>query len=275
MKKKIYAKNLGFNILYRRIIPIILLISFSLSVFSQNSSKNKVFQIKSGEIVTYKAYYNWRFIWLKAGSVIFSVSDILFQNQEAFKFSAKGWSLKEYDWFFKVRDSFETTILKKNQQPLTFLRNTYEGGYRAYNRYSFNFEDSTLHIESYTSKRPFKAETKKLQPNTFDVLSAVYHFRQIDFTKYSIGEKIPINIAIDNDIYPLYIRYMGKEIITLKNGETYKTLKFKIKLVEGTIFTGGEDMTIWVTDNNLRIPVLVEAKILIGSVKAILNNYSN
>ncbi|MCB9002637.1 MAG: DUF3108 domain-containing protein [Bacteroidales bacterium] len=107
------------------------------------------------------------------------------------------------------------------------------------------------------------------------VLSAVYHFRQIDFTKYSIGEKIPINIAIDNDIYPLYIRYMGKEIITLKNGETYKTLKFKIKLVEGTIFTGGEDMTIWVTDNNLRIPVLVEAKILIGSVKAILNNYSN
>ncbi|MCB9002638.1 MAG: DUF3108 domain-containing protein [Bacteroidales bacterium] len=121
MKKKIYAKNLGFNILYRRIIPIILLISFSLSVFSQNSSKNKVFQVKSGEIVTYKAYYNWRFIWLKAGSVIFSVSDTLFQNQEAFKFSAKGWSLKEYDWFFKVRDSFETTILKKNQQPLTFF----------------------------------------------------------------------------------------------------------------------------------------------------------
>ena len=41
-------------------------------------------------------------------------------------------------------------------------------------------------------------------------------------------------------------------------------------LVEGTIFKGGEDMTIWVTDDGNRVPIMVEAKILIGSVKAII-----
>jgi len=40
--------------------------------------------------------------------------------------------------------------------------------------------------------------------------------------------------------------------------------------VAGTIFKGGEDLVVWVTDDNYRIPVLVEAKILVGSVKAVL-----
>ena len=43
-------------------------------------------------------------------------------------------------------------------------------------------------------------------------------------------------------------------------------------LVKGTIFKGGEDLLVWVTDDNKRVPVLVEAKILVGSVKAILIN---
>jgi hypothetical protein len=43
-------------------------------------------------------------------------------------------------------------------------------------------------------------------------------------------------------------------------------------LIEGTIFKGGEDMYVWVTDDKNRIPVLVEAKILIGSVKAYLES---
>jgi hypothetical protein len=39
--------------------------------------------------------------------------------------------------------------------------------------------------------------------------------------------------------------------------------------VEGTIFTSGEGMTVWVTDDENRIPIIVKAKILIGSVKAV------
>ena len=78
-------------------------------------------------------------------------------------------------------------------------------------------------------------------------------------------------MVIDNDVFNLFIRYLGKEDIKLhKDTKTYSTIKFSVMLVEGTLFTGGEDMTIWVTDDGNRVPVMVEAKILIGSVKAVI-----
>ena len=79
-------------------------------------------------------------------------------------------------------------------------------------------------------------------------------------------------MIIDGKIYPLYIRYLGKENIRTHDGkQQYKCIKFSVLLVEGTIFKGGEDMNIWVTDDENKIPVLVESKILVGSVKAYLN----
>jgi hypothetical protein len=77
-------------------------------------------------------------------------------------------------------------------------------------------------------------------------------------------------MAVDDEIFDLFIRYKGKEQLIARSGEVYNTIRFSVLLVEGTIFKGGEDMEIWVTDDDNRIPVLVDAKILVGSVKAVL-----
>ncbi|HSH53034.1 MAG TPA: DUF3108 domain-containing protein, partial [Bacteroidales bacterium] len=71
------------------------------------------------------------------------------------------------------------------------------------------------------------------------------------------------------------VRFLGREVIKLHNKQKFKTIKFSALLVEGTIFKGGEDLLIWVTDDLNRIPVLIEAKILIGSVKATLLSTEN
>jgi len=73
----------------------------------------------------------------------------------------------------------------------------------------------------------------------------------------------------------LYVRYLGKEILKTHDKRKFKTIKFSALLIEGTIFNGGEDLTVWVTDDLNRIPVLVEAKILIGSVKATVLDMEN
>jgi hypothetical protein len=87
-----------------------------------------------------------------------------------------------------------------------------------------------------------------------------------------IGDTIQINSILDNEIFTLYIRYLGRETIETRRGEKYRCIKFSALLIEGTIFKGGEDMFVWITDDDNRIPVLVEAKILIGSVKAYLES---
>lgn len=247
------------------------LIVFSNLLFSQTEdSKQDKNCFRVGEKVKYRAVYNWGFIWINAGDVVFSVDDTLYNGEKHFHFKSLGWSLKQYDWFYKVRDRFESIVSIDSLKPYWFLRDTYEGVYMAYNAYSFDYKSKKLQMSTYTSERHFKKEELPLKPNTFDVLSAIYFCRNINFEQLNIGQKVPLTMAIDNEVFDLFVRYLGRETITLHDGKTYSTFKFSAMLVKGTIFKGGEDLFVWVTDDKFHIPVLVEAKILVGSVKAVL-----
>lgn len=223
---------------------------------------------RSGETVYYRAVYNWRFIWINAADVVFTVKDTIVDGIECYHFKSLGWSLKQYDWLYKVRDRFESIAKKDTLKPLWFLRDTYEGGYIAYNDYKFDYQNKKLIITSFTSARDKKIENLPLKPSTFDVLTAIYYCRNINFGALTLDQRIPLRMAIDNEVFDLYLRFLGRETITVHSGKTYNTFKFSAMLVQGTIFKGGEDLTVWVTDDKHHIPVLVEAKILIGSIKA-------
>ena len=275
----ISGKNLDCRIpvyFYRRHLPRlvnggIFLIFFTYSLYAQESST--IYPFGVGEYVKYDAYYNWKFIWLSAGTAEFHVADTLFEGIPSFHFKSGGRSHSNYDWFFKVRERFESIAQKVDLAPLWFVRDSYEGGYKAFNRYSYRYADSALIVDSYTSERPYRQKKLKIEKRTYDVLSAIYYCRTIDFGKLTKGECVPLAMAIDDGIYDLFIRYLGTEKIKHRNGQLVDTYKFSVMLVEGTIFRGGEDMLVWVSTDNRKIPIVVEAKILVGSVKAYLADY--
>jgi len=144
-----------------------------------------------------------------------------------------------------------------------------------HNRFTFDYTDSLIYSQTENSDKPYSEDTLELPQNVYDVISGVYYIRNIDFDQYQVNDTIPVRMIIDNEIFDLYVRFLGREIIKLHNKQKFKTIKFSALLVEGTIFKGGEDLLVWVTDDLNRIPVLVEAKILIGSVKATLLNTEN
>lgn len=230
------------------------------------------FSFKGGEEVTYTAYYNWSFIWVDAGEVVFRTTETTYKNQDVFHLYSYGTSHKKYDWFYKVRDRFECFIDRKTLKPYHFERENYEGGYEVHNIYDFDQECNKIYAATKNSDKPLTLDTLEYTPCTFDVLSVIYQSRNIDYTKYKVDEKIPVTIVLDGKIYNLYLRYLGKETIELKSKRKFNCIKFSPLLVEGTMFNGGEDMVVWVTNDRNRIPVLVEAKILVGSVKAVLKD---
>ena len=79
---------------------------------------------------------------------------------------------------------------------------------------------------------------------------------------------------LDNEVYNMYIRYLGKETVKTKYGK-FRAVKFKPLLLKGTIFEGGEKMTVWVSDDPNHIPVRVESPITVGSVKVDLIAHKN
>lgn len=226
---------------------------------------------KPGEKITYLAYYNWGFIWIHAADLQFNITQSSFLNRKTYFFEVTGSSLKSYDWMYKVREKFQSHVDMETFRPAWFERNSTEGSYTAYENYVFSNPPGKIYSKVENSKKPFKKDSIKTTSCVFDVLSLVYYSRTINFDKYKVNEKIPLKSIIDNELCSLYLRFLGRETIKTKDGRRFKCIKFSAMLVEGTIFKGGEDMFIWVTDDDNRIPVLVEAKILIGSVKAYIN----
>jgi hypothetical protein len=244
--------------------------------YAENSEAQcvtKNFAFQSGEKLVFRGYYNWGFIWVAAGEVELSVETSKFQNKDVFKIKGEGRNTKAFDWVFKLRDTLTCYANRQTLLPLYFDRRTHEANYNAHHEYWF--KDSENQIISKIQKRdkPVKLDTLANKPCTFDILSIAYYVRNLDFSKYKKGNKIPISMLVDNEIHSLYIRYLGLETIKANSGESFECLKFSPLLVKGTMFKGGEDMTVWLSNDDNRIPIMVEAKVLVGSVKGILESY--
>lgn len=255
----------------------LIIIIFCVGIFSQSKSQclENIEPFVIGEKVDYEVFYNWGFIWVNAGEVSFSVKPGHYEGKPVYHFLSEGNSKSNYDWLYKVRDTYESKVSVDQFQPLWFKRDTYEGKFKVDEEYHYIPEKNKVAYTLQDSDNPLIKDTLDIKPCSFDVITMVYYARTLDFSKYNEGDKIPINVLIDGEAHSLYIRYLGTEVIETREKKKFDCIKFKPLLVEGSIFQGGEDMTVYVTNDKNKIPILVEAKIIVGSIKAYLTETSN
>lgn len=220
---------------------------------------------QAGEKINYHVYYTFAGIYVYGGDADFSVSLDKFNNKPVYHIVGDGKTNAFFDGIFKVRDRYESYIDTATLQPYKFTRNVLEGGFKLFETVTFNHANNTAVSNTGTTKVPECVQ---------DVLSAIYYSRNIDFNKYKPGDKIPFNMYIDNQVYGLYVRYLGREEVKTRYGR-FNAIKFKPLLIEGTIFAGGEKMVVWVSDDANRVPVRIESPISVGSVKVDMMGYQN
>lgn len=225
--------------------------------------RNYAFQ--SGEQISFTVFYNLLGLYVNAGAATFSVNSEKLNNLPVYHLIGAGNSNSSYDWIYKVRDRYESFIDTANLQPIKFTRNVDEGGYKINENVSFNRQANTATSEKGTIKVPNCIQ---------DVLSAIYYARNIDFEKYKPDDKIPFTMFLDNEVYNLYIKFLGRETIKTRFGN-FNAIKFKPLLVKGTLFEGGEKMTVWVSDDANHVPLRIESPIVVGSIKVDMMGYKN
>jgi hypothetical protein len=225
-----------------------------------------------GEAINYEVAYNWGIVWVDAGEVSFKTDTVDFRGRTSYYFDSHGKSYGFYNWFFKVDDHFQSWCELNTISPISFQRETSEGGYWVKNKYEFQ-KDGEVFSSVLHKGKPLRIDTLKTAPCTFDVLSAIYYVRNFDFSNAKSGDEFPVNFIIDGGLYTLSLFYWGKEEIKNRNGKTYPCEKLSVKLVAGTIFKDDEELFVWLIDDKNRIPLMVEAKVLVGSVKAYLTGY--
>ena len=224
---------------------------------------NRAFQ--AGEKITYKVYYTLAGVFVGAGEANFNTTLEQLNGRMVYHVVGDGSTYTFYDNFFTVRDRYETFIDTATLQPHKFIRNIYEGGYKKYENVTFNKVTDAAVTNDGVFKVPSCVQ---------DVMSSIYYARNIDFAKMKAGDKIPFSMFLDNQVYNLYIRYLGKETIRTKYGK-FRAIKFKPLLIKGTIFEGGEKMTVWVSDDANHIPLRIESPISVGSIKVDMMDFRN
>ncbi len=243
--------------------PVILLLTgFSTAKSDFCGIRNTAF--KNGEVVTMKVFYSALGAYVGAGEATFTTKLERYNGKPVYHFIAEGKTYSFFDNFFKVRDRYESYVDTGSLLPYKFIRNVDEGGHKIYNNVTFNQETNT----AVSTNGVFKI-TDCIQ----DVVSSMYYARNIDFSKYKPGDKIPFDMYLDDEIYHLYLRYLGRDKIKTRYGK-FHAFKFKPLLLKGSMFEGGEKMTAWVGDDANRLLLRVETPISVGSVKVDMMGYS-
>lgn len=220
----------------------------------------------AGEKLRYIIYYNVIGMYVNAGRADFQIQNSNFNGQEAYTFTATGKSNAKYDWIFKVRDKYESTVDTKTLLPFQFNRIINEGSFHQTDLIQFNQKLKTASINNQTY--PTAADC------TYDVISAIYAARNLNFSNLQMGDKVYLNFFLDKELYPSYFKFLGRELIQTQYG-SFKAIKLAPLLVKGSMFKEAEKMIIWVTDDGNHIPVRIETPIIVGSIKVDMVGYEN
>lgn len=218
---------------------------------------------KPGEVLKFRIHYGI----MDAGEATLEVKPdyTTLGGRDCYHFVGSGKSVGAFDWFFKVRDRYESIVDKDAMIPWMFIRRVNEGGYIINQNVSFNHYSDSAKSEKATISIP---------DNTQDLVSAFYYARTIDFSAAKEGDVFEVTGYLDDAVIPLNLKFLGREIVSSKKGE-FRCIKLRPMLQQGRVFKDQEDMTIWVSDDQNKIPVRVQTDIMVGSIKMDLVDYSN
>ena len=233
------------------------------TAFTAMSQFRKVENVafKRGEKLTYRIHYG--FIDAAIATIEITDENKQFANRNTLHVVGIGKSKGSFDFFFKIRDRYETYIDEEALIPWFFGRRIDEGGYKTSQDYIF-----------YHGQKKVSANGKMIDiwQNTQDMLSGFYLARTMDLGNAKEGQLFSVPTIVDGEMYNLQIKFKGRETIKSEWGRI-KCLKFVPVLQKGRVFKHEEDMIVWLTDDKNHIPIRAKADILFGSLKMDLIGY--
>ncbi len=220
--------------------------------------ENKAFKV--GEKLTFDVKYGF----VTAGVAEMEIPKMRkISGREVYHITFKVNSIPSFDPFYKVRDRYETYLDKEGLFPWRFEQHIREGGYS---------RDFSAFFDQRRGVAKTSEGSYEIPLYVNDIVSAFYYARSLDFTKLNEGDVFELHNFYKDKVYPLQIIYHGKETIDVEAG-TFECIMVEPVIVEGGLFKTEGNIIIWLSNDQLRIPVKVKTKIIIGSIDAELTNY--
>lgn len=236
-------------------------LSESSALFAQRSAQRPVYG--HGEELHYVMNYGF----ITGGRGILSIRDTVLNGKKVQHMSGLAYTVGLADAIYKIRDKYESFVDVETDYPIKSIRNIREGRYRYYNEVLYHHGPDSTRIVSQ------KSGEKYVAPNIYDIVTAFYIGRKKYFNDNLVkGQTVEIMTYFSDEEFPLRIRYQGLETIHTKFGKL-ECYKFAPVTEVGRSFKTDEDMHIWITRDQNRIPVRVKFNLVVGSFTCDLEQF--
>ena len=219
---------------------------------------------KSGELLRYKMSYSG---FLRAGTAVLELKEKDFNGKKVFYTKGSGWTSGAVKWFFEVDDHYESYFDKDTIKPYLFKRKINEGGYKKEIQIDFNQSSKMATIVDFINDNekivPFPSQAQ-------DMVSSFYYLRNnLDTHSLKENDEFDLDMFFDSENYKFKLKYLRKEVLDTEFGKV-PCLVFRPYVESGRVFNEKESLTIWVSDDDNKIPLLIKADLAVGSLKASL-----
>ncbi|MBK9224913.1 MAG: DUF3108 domain-containing protein [Flavobacterium sp.] len=242
-------------------IIILVLVSASLGFSSQ---KERAFD--TGEWFKFRIHYGL----INAGYATLEVQEAVRNNKKVYHAIGKGYTTGMSRFFFKVDDNYESYFDKETGNPYQFVRKIDEGGYTKNQEGFFNQATNRILVKDYKHK---SENTFLIPENTQDIMSTFYYLRNYPtIDKLKVGESVAVDMFFDNETTKFKLKFIGTEDLETKFG-VVPTMIFRPLVQSGRVFKEKESLTVWISDDDNKIPVRIQASLAVGSIKADLDAF--
>lgn len=230
-------------------------------IFTPPIKTNTAF--KAGESLTYQIRYGF----VVGGVTTLNLTEDVYKKKSVFHATAIGQTTGMAEKLYGVKDIYQSWFDKETNLPYKKIRDIHKGSYQRYNEVTYNRINNTVNSKL--------SGIHRVPRKILDLSSAFYYLRRVDFTKIKVGDASMVNMYFSDEIFPFRFKYIGKEMIRTKFGKI-NCIKINPLVEVGRMFKTQQDLTIWFTDDEICLPVLVRMDIrVVGSVLLKLIKYEN
>ncbi|TRX50676.1 DUF3108 domain-containing protein [Fulvivirga sp. M361] len=235
--------------------------------------------------IPYKSFARGEKLEYKISFGIFNIgeAEMLIDNKfykvnhrDCYKVDIYGKTTGMVDWVANVNDHWGAYVDSSALVPHISYRKIREGGYKKDEVVRFDHRVNLIEAKVKNKKTgEFKEPKVYVAPKEVrDMLAGYLYLRTIDFSSMAKGDIFRISGFFEDAFYELDIKYRGKDKIKTKAGK-FKAIKLEPIMPNNELFDGEDSILAWISDDENKVPLKVQAKMFIGNVGVELKSYEN
>jgi hypothetical protein len=208
-----------------------------------------------------KFNFEVKYGFISAGTASMEVLRLIeYQGRPCYQVVTTARSNSFFSSFYRVEDRVESIMDAIGLFPWRFEKHLREGSYSSDRQCDF---DQTSHRVVY------KNDTIDVAPFVQDALSTIYYVRT---QPLEVGKSFLLDNFIDGKKYHLEVQVLKREAITVEAG-TFDCIVVEPITQSVGLFKHEGRLKVWLTDDRLRMPVLMKSKVIVGSIAVELLDY--